>query len=240
MWSYNYSDELYHHGIKGQRWGIRRYQNKDGTLTPAGKKRAAKLESEYEKVTGKKIGDTSQTSSKKSMKEMTDAELKAMTDRMIAEKNYLEAEKNLKAVTPEHVSLGKKLVKEYGPTAIKTVWNDIGKKYVENKLGIEGPKMTESQRLKQKAEDLENKKKIANAEDFFKKRSERKKEESKTETYKGTVEENGTSSKKQSDTKFTKRNDDPIDVNWKDVTDNAYNSGKDYVNRYLLEDKRKK
>ena len=62
MWSYNYSDELYHHGIKGQRWGIRRYQNKDGTLTPAGKKRAAKLEAEYEKVTGKKMGDTSQTS----------------------------------------------------------------------------------------------------------------------------------------------------------------------------------
>ena len=31
--------ELYHHGIKGQRWGFRRYQNKDGTLTNAGKKR---------------------------------------------------------------------------------------------------------------------------------------------------------------------------------------------------------
>lgn len=31
--------ELYHHGIKGQRWGVRRYQNKDGTLTAAGKKR---------------------------------------------------------------------------------------------------------------------------------------------------------------------------------------------------------
>lgn len=31
-----YSDELYHHGIKGQKWGIRRFQNKDGTLTEAG------------------------------------------------------------------------------------------------------------------------------------------------------------------------------------------------------------
>ena len=31
-------DELYHHGVKGQRWGVRRYQNADGTLTAAGKR----------------------------------------------------------------------------------------------------------------------------------------------------------------------------------------------------------
>lgn len=31
--------ELYHHGIKGQKWGIRNYQNEDGTLTEEGKER---------------------------------------------------------------------------------------------------------------------------------------------------------------------------------------------------------
>lgn len=31
--------ELYHYGIKGQKWGVRRFQRKDGSLTPAGKKR---------------------------------------------------------------------------------------------------------------------------------------------------------------------------------------------------------
>ena len=33
------SNDLRHHGIKGMKWGVRRYQNKDGSLTPAGKKR---------------------------------------------------------------------------------------------------------------------------------------------------------------------------------------------------------
>lgn len=37
------SNELYHHGIKGQKWGVRRYQNPDGTLTAAGRKRYLEL-----------------------------------------------------------------------------------------------------------------------------------------------------------------------------------------------------
>ena len=40
---YYESNELYHHGILGQKWGVRRYQNPDGTYTEAGKKRRAPL-----------------------------------------------------------------------------------------------------------------------------------------------------------------------------------------------------
>ena len=48
------NNELYHYGIKGMRWGVRRYQNKDGSLTPAGEKRLADYKSkESDRVTRK-------------------------------------------------------------------------------------------------------------------------------------------------------------------------------------------
>ena len=43
-------DYLAHYGIKGMKWGVRRYQNADGTLTAAGKRKAARAEWDAKKI----------------------------------------------------------------------------------------------------------------------------------------------------------------------------------------------
>lgn len=67
-----YNDYLAHHGILGQRWGVRRYQNRDGTLTSQGKKRYEKqLNSDQKKIsdyeTYKKNYEASDRSAKKEL-----------------------------------------------------------------------------------------------------------------------------------------------------------------------------
>ena len=58
-------NELYHHGIKGQRWGIRRYQNPDGTYTEAGLKRLHKKDVRWAKRNYNKLYKKTYKKSKK-------------------------------------------------------------------------------------------------------------------------------------------------------------------------------
>lgn len=59
--------ELLHYGIKGMRWGIRRYQNPDGSLTPAGRKRLEKADIKWAKKKTDKITAKAKKASQKEL-----------------------------------------------------------------------------------------------------------------------------------------------------------------------------
>lgn len=97
---------LQHHGIKGQKWGVRRFQNTDGSLTAEGKKRysvndyqqaidktktAGKIVNEAKTLnnTVKKINDpAAERRIRKSAAEMSDIELQKRVQRLNMEDNY--------------------------------------------------------------------------------------------------------------------------------------------------------
>lgn len=115
---------LEHWGIKGMKWGIRRFQNKDGSLTAAGRKRyndpaegdkstSASNKSKSNSSSGKSSSLSKSSSSsgekqdpviKRKPSEMTDSELNAAINRMQLEKRYMDLLPKEPAPTPKQKS----------------------------------------------------------------------------------------------------------------------------------------
>lgn len=113
MWEYNYnnSDELFHYGVKGMRWGVRKSTPTSGGTKKSKKKSLiAKMSDKKKKATKEKAKEKAkeeaqEAEKKKSVKDMSDAELRAKISRLQLEKQYADLSKQT-----EPVSKGKKFV----------------------------------------------------------------------------------------------------------------------------------
>lgn len=112
--------ELYHYGIKGQKWGVRRYQNKDGSLTRAGKKRAIKkFARDYRKTTFRNGDDWSakaKLASSEKIQELHNSRIlkdarKKFEDLANVEKDYWN---NKKTVDKYQRKAAEEVAKKYG------------------------------------------------------------------------------------------------------------------------------
>lgn len=128
-------NELYHHGIKGQRWGVRRYQNPDGSLTPKGKYRISKMTDKLNKKYLKfenmehensKLNLQYNTHINDNQRIRADNDLSLMNYNDNKSQYYRDSSKNLiKKVSKLDPKLGKKLSNEYSDLLNKTFIGDF-------------------------------------------------------------------------------------------------------------------
>ena len=137
---YSHSDELMHFGIKGMRWGVRRFQNPDGTRTAAGRKRYRDKPAFMSKRKYKKQlkAQAAKQEQRKSIHDMSDEELDAAITRIRKERTLEELMRDPN-VQERGRSKVKEMLKETSLKLIKDAAYKAGMGYVDKFLKDRDP-----------------------------------------------------------------------------------------------------
>ena len=126
MWQYNNTDELYHYGILGMRWGIRRFQDKNGRLTPRGKKRRL----------SKDAYEVKKLQKHKRLDQMSNEEIRKVNKRKELENNYKRLNKGYVATGAALVAATATVLGNYGNLRKNVPRLIDDGKFVLKKMGI--------------------------------------------------------------------------------------------------------
>lgn len=195
---------IVHSGTKGMHWGTRLFQYKDGSLTPLGKIRYRKKRQE------KLDNEQSNEPAKKSVKDMSDSELKEALNRQRMEREYLDLNRQISELNPKKVSAGKRFISYVGnnvikPAATEASKNALSKFFQDNFSKLIGLNKTEVadtlDSLKNESEKLRLKRNIEENKDWFKSREKDTTSNKTSETKTENANKKDTTSNKTSKTK---------------------------------------